>query len=434
MSAAGTLDLRLRTAYVESHPYEAARSLESLSDAELGSALESVPGEALVKTLERLVDSRANAVFAKLDETQRKAVLENASPRLASLLMDALDAGTQQSLLDALPKSTAREIARLQRFDADSAARLMERPYDTIRADMTVVQALDVLRRSGLTRTRSVYVVDRDKRLVGRVDMQAMAVADHDQVLRELIAPIEGVVTVTAPRREIVELLEKYRIDSLPVIDADGHLVGIVRHQTLFDAVEAEAISGLQTMVGASADERALSPALFAVRRRLPWLHINLLTAFLAAAVVGAFESLIAQFTALAVLLPVVAGQSGNAGSQALAVTMRGLALREVGLREWRRVLSKEVRIGLIDGFALALTCGAAVYWWSYSLGLAIVIAVAMVLSMVAAGISGALVPMVLTRLGQDPATASSIILTTVTDVSGFISFLGTATLLSFML
>jgi len=187
-------------------------------------------------------------------------------------------------------------------------------------------------------------------------------------------------------------------------------------------------------MVGASADERALSTAMFSVRRRLPWLHINLLTAFLAAAVVGAFENLIAQFTALAILLPVVAGQSGNAGSQALAVTMRGLALREIGLREWRRVLSKEIRVGLVDGAALAVTCGLAVFVWSRSLGLALVIAVAMVLSMVAAGISGALVPILLTRLGQDPATASSIILTTVTDVSGFISFLGTATLLSFML
>jgi magnesium transporter len=134
------------------------------------------------------------------------------------------------------------------------------------------------------------------------------------------------------------------------------------------------------------------------------------------------------------VLLPVVAGQSGNAGSQALAVTIRGLALKEIGMREWRKVLNKEVLVGLTNGVALAITCGLGVYLWSRSLGLALVIAVAMVLSMIAAGISGALVPILLTRFGQDPATASSIILTTVTDVAGFFSFLGTATLLSFML
>ena len=207
--------------------------------------------------------------------------------------------------------------------------------------------------------------------------------------------------------------------------------MGVVRYQRLFDAIESVATAGMQKMVGASADERALSTAMFSVKRRLPWLHINLLTAFLAAAVVGVFESLIAQFTALAVLLPVVAGQSGNAGSQALAVTMRGLALREIGIREWRQVLAKEVVVGLVDGAALAVTCGLSVFVWSQSIGLAIVIAVAMVMSMVAAGISGALVPIILTRVGQDPATASSIILTTVTDVAGFISFLGTATLLA---
>ena len=299
---------------------------------------------------------------------------------------------------------------------------------------MTVAQALDVLRRSGAKRVRSVYVVNRDNQLIGKVDMQSMAIADPGQSMASLLEDLEGSVLATAPRSEIVEQLAKYRVDSLPVIDVGGRLLGIVRYQRLFDAIESVATADIQKMVGASADERALSPAMFAVKRRLPWLHINLLTAFLAAAVVGMFEGLIAQFTALSLLLPVVAGQSGNAGSQALAVTMRGLALREIGLREWRQVLSKEVQVGVIDGLALALTCGIAVFVWSQSVGLAAVIAVAMVMSMVAAGISGALVPIILTRLGQDPATASSIILTTVTDVSGFMSFLGTATLLSFML
>jgi magnesium transporter len=208
----------------------------------------------------------------------------------------------------------------------------------------------------------------------------------------------------------------------------------VVRSASLFQAAEDQASVDIQTMVGASADERALSSPGFAVKKRLPWLHINLLTAFLAAAVVGLFESVIAQFTALAILLPVVAGQSGNAGSQALAVTMRGLALKEVSVLHWRRVLSKEFWVGLIDGVALAVTCGLGVFVWSQSAGLALVIGIAMICSMVAAGISGALVPMLLIRAGQDPATASSIILTTVTDVAGFLSFLGTASLLAFML
>lgn len=428
------LELALREAYLREQPADAAESLEAMSDRSLKKHLEGVRPEAIVTTLEMLADSRARAVFRQLDDVQQQGVLQEASPRMALILLAGMADKARAEMLDKLPPAIRKDLERLQEFDENSAGRLLDRPYDTIRNDMTVGEALKVLRDSGTRRARSMYVVDRENRLVGRADMQAIAMAYEDQPLANVLEDVESTVLPTAPRKEVVEQLEKHRIDSLPVVDVDGRLMGVVRYHRLFDAIESVATANIQKMVGASADERALSGAMFSVRRRLPWLHINLLTAFLAAAVVGVFENLIAQFTALAVLLPVVAGQSGNAGSQALAVTMRGLALREIGTREWRKVLTKEVQVGLVDGLALAVTCGLSVYLWSRSLGLALVIAVAMVLSMVAAGISGALVPIVLTRLGQDPATASSIILTTVTDVSGFISFLGTATLLSFML
>ena len=217
----------------------------------------------------------------------------------------------------------------------------------------------------------------------------------------------------------------------LAVVDAEGRLLGIIYHDALVKAAQEDATADIQTMVGASREEKALSPALFAVKKRLPWLQINLLTAFLAASVVGIFEETIAMFTALAVLLPVVAGQSGNAGAQALAVTMRGLALREIGLRHWLRVTVKEVQTGFVNGLAVALTCGIGVYFWSGSIGLVLVIAASMVLAMIAAGFAGAVVPIALTRVGQDPAQSSSIILTTVTDIAGFFSFLGIATLLA---
>ncbi|MGH2688906.1 MAG: magnesium transporter, partial [Actinomycetota bacterium] len=197
----------------------------------------------------------------------------------------------------------------------------------------------------------------------------------------------------------------------------------------VFSASKEQSSADLQKMVGASKDERALSPVPFAVRKRLPWLNVNLLTAFLAAAVVGVFEGTIARITALAVLQPVVAGQSGNSGAQALAVTMRGLALREIRQSHWRRVALKELGVGVVNGVAVAVVTAVAVYAWSRSFGLAAVIAAAMVISMTMAGVAGASVPMMLKALGQDPATASSIVLTTVTDVVGFASFLGLATL-----
>jgi magnesium transporter len=211
-------------------------------------------------------------------------------------------------------------------------------------------------------------------------------------------------------------------------------MLGVIRHAALVEAAQEEASVDLQTMVGASRDERALSPSFFAVRRRLPWLQVNLLTAFLASSVVGLFEDTIARFTALAVLLPIVAGQSGNTGAQALAVTMRGLALREVRARHWLRVAAKETSAAAINGLAIALTSCLGVWWWSGSPGLVLVIGLSMLLSMTLAGLSGALIPMALTAARQDPAQASSILLTTVTDVVGFLSFLGIATALAGLL
>jgi magnesium transporter len=184
-------------------------------------------------------------------------------------------------------------------------------------------------------------------------------------------------------------------------------------------------------MVGAGSEERALSSPVFTVKSRLPWLCINLLTAFAAAAVVGLFDATIAKFTALAVLLPVVAGQSGNTGAQALAVTSRGLALREIRIGHWWRVVRKEVLAAAMNGVAVAAITAGGVLVWSASVGLAGVIGVSMVISMVLAALAGAVIPILLTALGRDPATASSIILTTVTDIAGFFSFLGLATVMS---
>jgi len=290
------------------------------------------------------------------------------------------------------------------------------------------IERLRAIRRRGL---RELFVVDNEGRLTGRVEAEDLALTAPDQPLRAIQRGVIAVVTDLDPREDVVDTLQSHPLSVLPVVSRAGRYVGVIRQAELMTAIRQESSIDLQKMVGASADERALSPAWFAVRKRLPWLQINLLTAFLAAAVVGMFEGVIAKFTALAVLLPVVAGQSGNSGAQALAVTMRGLVLREVSLRQWPRIVAKEAMVGLVNGLAVAATTALGVYIWSRSIGLVFVIVLAMIISMIAAGLAGALVPILLRRFGQDPATASSIILTTVTDVVGFFSFLGIATLLA---
>lgn len=225
--------------------------------------------------------------------------------------------------------------------------------------------------------------------------------------------------------------MRRYKLASLPVVGPQNSLIGVLRLNDLIEEVEKELSSDLLSMTGASKEESALSGPGFAVRKRLPWLQVNLATAFLAAAVVGLFEDTIARFTALAVLLPVVAGQSGNTGSQALAVVLRGLAVREITRRQLPRVALKELFAGALNGVGVAVVACAGVYLWSSSLGLVLVIGMAMILAMAIAGVAGAVIPILLDSLGQDPAQSSSIILTTVTDVFGFMSFLGLATVFS---
>ena len=277
---------------------------------------------------------------------------------------------------------------------------------------------------------RDRYLVDTEGRICNRVLLQDLALADPDCLLEELSKPVRATVQAIASREEVLDAFAKYILLDLPVVDLNGVLLGVIINNALVQAVQEESSADIQTMVGVSREERALSSPLFAVKKRMPWLQINLLTAFLAAAVVGLFEQTIAQVTALAILLPVVAGQSGNSGAQALAVTMRGLALREITVRHWFTVMFKEVRVGFVNGLAIATTCGVGVYLWSQSWGLVAVICIAMVLAMTTAGFAGALVPIMLVRMGQDPAQSSSIILTTVTDIAGFFSFLGIATLM----
>jgi len=427
-----SLPQTLRDYYVRAHPADAALAVEAHDT--LPAGLDELSAEAYTRLLEHIEPHRQREMFLGLEEERRAEVLQLANVRTAMQVMRALTEEELDATLARLPARVRQEYLELLQSPERTAGRFMERLLARYPIDQTVGEALAVLRKSRAQRVRSLYVVSDGDVLAGRVDLQDMALADPDTPMSELLHTVEDVASLTSTEQDLVQLFDRSRVDSIPVVDQDFRLIGIIRYANLFQAAEEAATADIQRMVGASADERALSTPLFAVKRRLPWLHINLLTAFLAAAVVGLFESIIAQFTALAILLPVVAGQSGNAGSQALAVTMRGLALREISTLHWRAVMNKELQIGLINGVALAITCGLGVWLWSQSPGLGLVIAVAMVTAMVMAGISGALVPMVLSRLGQDPATACSIILTTVTDVSGFFAFLGTATLLAGLL
>ena len=423
-------DHALATMLLEDEPDRAAQLMEMSPDVETAAFLSALSDDAATEAIRRLTLDRAARVLAALSEAKRTAVLPALSPGRAAAMLARLSVEEREVCLGPLDVGLADELRELIAYPPNTAGALMDPRPTSFRLDATTDDVVRRLRTFRDRKIRDVFLVDGEGRLVHMVPLSDIVLADEGATLSELAEEHPISVQTVASRDEILETFETHRVGSLPVVDIDGHLLGVLRARELVQAAQAKATASAVTMVGASEHERALSSPSFAIRKRLPWLQVNLVTAFLAAAVVGLFEQTIASVTALAVLLPVVAGQSGNTGAQALAVTMRGLALREVRTRQWLQVAAKEVVAGAGNGVAVALVTSVAVYLWSGSSGLALIIGVSMVISMTLAGLSGAVIPMLLTALDQDPAQSSSIVLTTVTDVVGFFSFLGIATLL----
>lgn len=420
--------------FFQLYPLEAAAMLNLLSPEEILDHLQRQSVHAAVNVFLGLNPDIAVHIVDKMETDFFIELFSALDPARGAALLARLDQDTLANRLGLLPVKVAREYQDLMTYPADRAGHMMDPRVATFLPNETIEEALRRIRTFRNRRIVDLCVVDEEGILQGVVALQEVAVSEPGAKLRELITKQPISIQAMSSQEEVAQLLNERKLASLPVVDLDGRLLGIIRYDALITAARQEATQDVQSMFGAGRDERALSKVSFAIRKRLPWLEINLATAFLAASVVGLFEDTIARFTALAVFLPVVAGQSGNTGSQALAVTMRGLALREIRLRHWFRVSRKEMLVGFVNGVAVALTTSLIVYFWMDSFGLALVIGVAMVLSMVVAGLFGAIIPIVLQAFGQDPAQSSSIVLTTVTDVVGFMSFLGLATIFSNML
>lgn len=424
----------LTQAFFRDYPRDAARKLESLMPGDAADILSSQPLMLRQRVWVNITSPAASQILPLTPDTVALELLAGLDAGPCASLISRFDERQREHYLALMTESQARELRELMDYPFNCAGHMMDTGVLTFSMGITVEEAMSQLIKHPAIMRRRLYTLDNDLHLHGQVDLVDLVAAQPKQTLLELSRSITTFVMALDPKEEVAEKLQKNAIDILPVVDIHHRLLGIIRGANAIEVLKENIAADLQTMVGASADERALSSSFFAVRKRQPWLQINLLTGFLAAAVVGLFEGTIAQFTVLAVLMPVVAGQSGNTGAQALAVTMRGLTLREITIRHWFRVMIKEAGAGFINGVVVALTCGVGVYFWSGNKGLALVLAMAMIISMAIAGMAGALVPICLKKMGQDPAQSSSIILTTVTDIAGFMSFLGIATILSGLL
>jgi magnesium transporter len=365
------------------------------------------------------------------------AVLARLSAGFAQDILSSLPPETRERALAAAPGEYARQWTRNSLYAEGTIGRMMEPVYAEFPPQATVGQAIDALRElvkhAFIT---YIYIVDDDERLLGIVTMRDLLFNDNDQPLRDVM--LSDVFALHAPTQledAMKQVLDRH-YPVYPVVDAENRLRGLLRGQSMFEARAFDIAAQPGSMVGVEKEERLGTPWPRSLFMRHPWLQLNLLTAFLAAAVVGIFQDTIDRLVILALFLPVLAGQSGNTGCQALAVTLRGMTIGELRPGTERRLVAKEAGLGLLNGAGVGVFAGIGMYFVAsgqgspHALALSIVVFLAMIGSCVASGLSGALVPLTLKRFGFDPATASSIFLTTATDVVSMGMLLGLAALL----
>jgi len=417
--------------YFENDPVAAARNLESLPADNAVAALKAVPASAAVEIVKRLSDSMAAVMIKDLPKHLFQEISGKLdSQQLASIFL-CLPKDRQTELLQAMGEKKKQEVQELLTFPEDSAGRLMSSVFLSVYSDIVVkdaVQKIKQLAQKGFPPSYA-YVVDRENHLVGVMTMRDTLLADKNAVVQTVMKKEIFAIDSFMDREQVAHELASRRFFAAPVVDRENRMLGVVKADQLLKGVQEEAAEDMQRMFGVGADEKTFSTIGFSLKKRLPWLHINLATAFLAASVVALFEDIIAKITVLAVYLPVVAGQGGNAGAQSLAVVMRGLVMREIPPQKVKGLVLKETWIGFINGIVIGVVTALAASLWQGNPYLGIVIGLGMIVNLTVAGLSGAAIPLVMKALRLDPAQCSNIILTTITDVMGFFAFLGFAVL-----
>ncbi len=420
-------------ALVEGDPHDAADILEALDSKsaaglivdldteDAGDVLDEMRPEAAADVVEEMSPRRAAALVAEMDADQ------------AADLIGALDDDARLAVLGELEPLAAAEIGRLLAYAPDSAGGMMTTEVASLPSGLSAGEAIEALRRLHAdlgSNLAYVYVVDDDRRLLGVVPFRELVFARPGQALDEIMVHNPYRVTVDADREVVTELIQRYRLLALPVVDHNRSLIGMVKVDEAMEAVQEEAGEDIAVMVGAGEEEGVYTPVRTSVRRRLPWILVNLGIAGLIAFVISRFEDIIERDAILAALMPMVALLGGNTGAQSLAVMIRAMAMGDLPPGRALRAIRRETAVALVNASAMSITAGLLVGAVTGNGKLAIVVAVAVAVNLVVSGFAGAAIPVVLRRTGQDPALASNIFLTTVTDLVGFGGFLLTAVLL----
>ncbi len=416
----------------EMHPSDIAEQLEDRELDEIRTVLREFSDENVADILTELPQEIQTSLLQNMRLDRVSEIIPEMYTDDAADALGQLSAERLQDIMSQLPDEDVEEITNLMEYPEDSAGGIMRKEVHTVLTSMALSEAREAIRRGeeeDQDNALYVYAVDENGRLQGVLRLRDLLFRDLRLTVASVMINDVRSISVNADQEEIANIFQKYNYLALPVVDDFGKLVGLVTSDDVIDVIQEEATEDMQRMVGLSGEEMVTTPWSRSAKNRIPWLLVNLGTAFLAAWVVSMFEDTLVKYAILAAFLPIVGGMGGNAGAQTLTIVVRSLALGEIEDNEWRRVLTKEIIVSVVSGLVIGSTVGFISWLWMGSWVLGAVVCLAMQLNMIAAAMAGVLVPIGLRAVKVDPALASSIMVTTVTDVMGFFLFLSLASL-----
>jgi len=383
-------------------------------------ALRELPNEMLPQVFDALADQRLAAVIGRLEIDD---LLE---------FVEWIPEDRRLGVVDRLPEEKREQLRKAELYPEDSAGRVMTTTFVALDKKMTAQEAIDSLREvgDGSEAVLYLYVIDDQRTLVGIVPIRRLVSSPPDRLISEIMIPDPVSVSAEDDQEEVARLVARFDLLAVPVTDVDGRMLGLITVDDVIDVITEEATEDIYHLAGLTEADRVFVPAHESIRKRLPWMFLNLGTCFAAAWVVGLFERAIEQVVALAVFMPVVAGMGGNGGTQALTVITRAIALGEIEFSSGFRAVVKELAVGLALGIAMGIASAGIAYLWQADPIIGVALFAAMILTLSVAGLMGAAVPLVLKALNQDPALGAGVIVTTFTDAFAFFSFLGIASVL----
>ena len=421
---------------------ELSKFLSKLTAREIANILSRVEEDYRLEIFAHVSREKKARVLLVLDERVRKAMLERLSDKEIAEIIEKLASDDACRILRCvpeeridfvvgyLPKSMRDSLLHQLRYSKEVAGGIMQKEVIVAKENEN---ARDVLKRIADAEKRTwkydVYVVDDDHRLIGRVPIEKLLKARRNARISSLSEDVVAHVNVMEDREAVVKIFKEKKIYALPVVDR-GKLAGVITIDEALHIMEEEHTEDIFKMFSLQKEERVFDPLKKSIRSRTPWLMINLATAFLAASVVGIFEDVLKSFVLFAIFMPIVAGEGGNATTQTMAVIVRSLALKEISAADFFRVLKKEVSLAIFNGLIVGCVAAVLALIWKSSVLVAVALFLAMMINLLVAAIAGAAIPIIFDRLGSDPASSSTVILTTFTDVFGFMSFLGIGSLL----